>query len=85
MGWVGWGYLKTNILFDRVESLAIFRASPGLNQDKNLVAPPKAEYAPVQRDLSVIDIGGDKTRGEPPVKFDRDRSKRLTPALFGLD
>ena len=71
---VGWmGLPKTNTLLDRVEGSAIFRASPGFNQDENLIAPSKSQYALIERDLSVIDIGGVTTRGEPSVKFDREQ------------
>src|ERR1700733_7304410 len=74
---VGWmGLLKMNTLLDRVEGRAIFRASPGFNQDQNLIAPSKSQYALIERDLSVVDIGGVKARGEPSVNFDCDRSKR---------
>jgi hypothetical protein len=59
---VGWmGLPKTNTLLDWVEGRAIFRASPGFNQDKNLVAPAKSQYAPIEWDLSVIDMGGVKS------------------------
>jgi hypothetical protein len=59
---VGWmGLPKTNTLLDWVEGRAIFRASPGFNQDKNLVAPAKSLYAPIEWDLSVIDMGGVKS------------------------
>jgi hypothetical protein len=73
MGWFGWGYLKMNILLDWGSKVARSFASPGLNHDKNLVGPFEVQYALIERDLSVIDIGGVTTRGEPSVKFDREQ------------
>jgi len=83
---VGWMGLLKNEYFARWGRRSRDVSSESRSH-KNLVAPPRSQYAPVEREAGSERHWhrGVKTRGEPSVKFDGDRSKRWTPALFGLD